>query len=116
MLEIPGEEAQTDPGLEQKQKLAAAHIAQERRRRARGRVIGALATALLLGLRGFRCSLKIPRPVPTHWLGYAAGRKAPISSGCCRRRLPKMSYADDNDFYVPFNQNLKKSVRLRARP
>jgi len=26
--------------------------------------------------------------------------------------LPKMSYADDNDFYVPFNQNLKKSVRL----
>ncbi len=52
MLEIPGEEAQTDPGLEQKQKLAAAHIAQERRRRARGRVIGALATALLLGLGG----------------------------------------------------------------
>jgi hypothetical protein len=26
--------------------------------------------------------------------------------------LPKMSYADDNDFDVPFNQNLKKSVRL----
>jgi hypothetical protein len=23
-----------------------------------------------------------------------------------------MSYADDNDFYVPFNQNLKKSVHL----
>ncbi len=50
MLEIPGEEAPTDPGLEQKQKLAAVHIAQERRRRARSRVVGALAAAALAAL------------------------------------------------------------------
>ncbi|MSQ02811.1 MAG: AgmX/PglI C-terminal domain-containing protein [Myxococcales bacterium] len=52
MLEIPGEEAATDPGLEQKQKLAAVHIALERRRKDRSRTIGAVAAALLLGLGG----------------------------------------------------------------
>lgn len=50
MLEIPGEEAPTDPGLEQKKKLAEVHLAHERKKKRNANLRYALLALLLVGV------------------------------------------------------------------
>ncbi len=52
MLEIPGEEAPTDPGLEQKKKIAEVNLALERRRKRNRRALLALLVVLLVVASG----------------------------------------------------------------